>query len=1020
MQGGQGRSCSINLETGKWADFSNGEARGNDLVSLYAAVRGLSQGEAAKLLNKEYGKPNGHAPSGNGAAAAAPPVQQKQAVLVPDHAPACIFTHPSYGEPSATWTYRDAQHRILHHVARYDVDGKKHYCPFVWDGKRWQKHHWQEPRPLYGLDDLAMRPDAPFLLCYSPDTELLTLNGWKPISECGDGDIVAQYDSGNESICFTAPTAWQRFHFKGHLLHFVSDWCDTLVTPDHRMLTRYWNGRHKSLTVPTVRPAEGLHINHYLPVSGYLSVTDSEGPTLDEARLLAAYQADGHRPPKNPHVVTFNLKKQRKIERIRELLTTLAIPWEERTYPSTPGWTHLYFHIHNASFLDQFLPDKKFTWNMLLWNTDVRLAILEEMSLWDGDAGSDTASRFFTADRINADVLSALAVCTGYGSILRTQDRTDIRPRNHLEYVLNLKQRTWRSFGHFPYELEPYSGPVYCCTVPTGFLVTRRNGKTTIAGNCEGEKAADAARKLTSRYVVVTWSGGANSWHKADLSPLFGRQGVLWPDHDAPGRAAILGIIRLLSPHCPELRALTPPADKPEGWDAADALAEGWTTETLRQWATSHSQNALALIPKAGDPPATNGNRLSLHSTLNYQALWLKWELDCKNGNPIANVANAYAVLHHCPDLQNLCWYDEFLGCILTGNPPRKWIDDDDIQLQVFMQHELGISHLADSHISRALLRFARAHTRNSVKDWLTSLQWDQTSRIDHFFGTHFTAQGPTSYIQAVSRNFWISMSARVMNPGCQVDNMVVLEGGQGSGKSRAVRTIGGLWFAEQHESASNPKAFAENLQGKLLVEIAEMDAFSRSEITRVKATISNTSDRYRGAYDRYASDHPRQGIFVGTTNKDDWNKDETGARRFWPIACQGEIDIPAIRAERDQLFAEAAHAYLSVSATAFEEDRVEVRADWWTTPADITTDEQRKRLDPDVWVDEISDWLKQNPGITTSSVREVLKEALKISPDDMGKLEQMRAGAALARLGWRRTLRRLDGRPTRVWDRPE
>src|SRR5262249_11330228 len=140
------------------------------------------------------------------------------------------------------------------------------------------------------------------------------------------------------------------------------------------------------------------------------------------------------------------------------------------------------------------------------------------------------------------------------------------------------------------------------------------------------------------------------------------------------------------------------------------------------------------------------------------------------------------------------------------------------------------------------------------------------------------------------SHNFWLSLVARAYKPGCKVDNMIVLEGGQGIGKSTALDIIGGDWYTEQHESASNPKAFAEILQGKLLVEISEMDAFNGSQINRVKQTITCQSDRYRPAYGRYAKDHLRRCIFVGTTNRDDWNKDETGARRFWPITCKKQI----------------------------------------------------------------------------------------------------------------------------------
>src|SRR5262249_23914540 len=202
---------------------------------------------------------------------------------------------------------------------------------------------------------------------------------------------------------------------------------------------------------------------------------------------------------------------------------------------------------------------------------------------------------------------------------------------------------------------------------------------------------------------------------------------------------------------------------------------------------------------------------------------------------------------------------------------------------------------------------------------------------------------------------------ARVYRPGCKVDNMVVLEGPQGIGKSSALHVIGGEWFTEQHESASNPKPFKEILQGKLLIEISEMDAFSRAEVSRVKQTITDTLDRYRESFGRHAKDHLRQCVFVGTTNKDDWNKDDTGARRFWPIACKGEIDVEGIRANREQLFAEAV-------------TRIKNGESWWEMPAEETRLEQQKRYDADAWSEDIAAFIALKSKVT---VNEILVDCL-------------------------------------------
>src|SRR5262249_29169626 len=162
-----------------------------------------------------------------------------------------------------------------------------------------------------------------------------------------------------------------------------------------------------------------------------------------------------------------------------------------------------------------------------------------------------------------------------------------------------------------------------------------------------------------------------------------------------------------------------------------------------------------------------------------------------------------------------------------------------------------------------------------------------------------------TAYVRAASKNFFLSMVARVFCPGCQADHMIVLEGPQGIGKSKALRTIGGQWFCEQHESATNHKSFGENLQGYMLVEISEMDSCKKAKVKKEKPTTTPTKVFFSKSYPPPGGDPPRRCFLAGTTNRDDWTRDKPGARRFWPIAC-GEIDLEAIRANRAQFFAES------------------------------------------------------------------------------------------------------------------
>ena len=378
----------------------------------------------------------------------------------------------------------------------------------------------------------------------------------------------------------------------------------------------------------------------------------------------------------------------------------------------------------------------------------------------------------------------------------------------------------------------------------------------------------------------------------------------------------------------------------------------------------------------------------------NLRALWGEWGLQTgsKDGPPLPNLSNAVAILENDPELKDRCHYDEFLQRVLVTGDAREWSDKDDLSLVIHIQREVGIPRISREHVAQAVVMVASKNTRHCVRDWLGGLQHDGVARIDQFFSDCFSAED-NEYTRAVSRNFWLSLVARAFEPGCKVDNMVVLEGAQGIGKSQALKAIAGDWFAEMHESATNPKGFAEILQGKLLIEISEMDAFNKVEVNRVKQTISCPSDRYRPSYGHRAQDHKRQCIFVGTTNRDDWHRDETGARRFWPIACSGDVRLDIIRENRDQLFAEAV-------------TRHKAGEPHWLMPVAATKAEQAARYQSDPWQERISEIIKGEATTTTAHVA----EKLGIDIQKRDRATEMRVAAALRHLGWRRARKMVAG----------
>lgn len=362
-------------------------------------------------------------------------------------------------------------------------------------------------------------------------------------------------------------------------------------------------------------------------------------------------------------------------------------------------------------------------------------------------------------------------------------------------------------------------------------------------------------------------------------------------------------------------------------------------------------------------------------------------QLSCNSkGVPYPNHANVVFVLQHDPTFTPArVWYDEFLDRVFLANSPtREWRDDDDTRITVDLQDRFGIRNLAQNVVAVSVRLVARQRVRHCVREYLEPLIWDGEPRIDHAFSDYWGAEH-TAYTQAASRNFLIGLVARVMCPGCKLDTMPVFEGPQGVKKSMALEALGGSWYHIARESVDS-KDFLQNLRGKILVEIAELQSFARADVRAIKNVLSTRNDDYRPSYGRYSVRFPRQCVFAGTSNPNDWGNDETGLRRFWPIAC-GEINVEALLKVRDQLFAEALVCYRA-------------GATWWEMP-DTTFAVQASRQHYDEWTQPILEWVAIQPTDDGIRLRDVITQALKIPLDRIDMRIQLRAGRIMKLAGW-------------------
>ena len=228
-----------------------------------------------------------------------------------------------------------------------------------------------------------------------------------------------------------------------------------------------------------------------------------------------------------------------------------------------------------------------------------------------------------------------------------------------------------------------------------------------------------------------------------------------------------------------------------------------------------------------------------------------------------------------------------------TDPVPRLARDEDVSQLQEWLQHQ-GLPRIGKDTVHQAVDQRARERSFHPVRDWLDSLAWDGAERLGGWLKAYLGATGDERLSRRHRRHVpHLHGRARSLQPGCKADYMLVLEGEQGIEKSRACQVLAGDWFSDGLPDIHDKDA-RQHLRGKWLIEIAELAAFTRAESEALKAFITRDHERYRPSYGRKDVIEPRQCVFIGTTNQATYIKDETGGRRFWPVAV-GRIDIEAL-----------------------------------------------------------------------------------------------------------------------------
>ena len=269
----------------------------------------------------------------------------------------------------------------------------------------------------------------------------------------------------------------------------------------------------------------------------------------------------------------------------------------------------------------------------------------------------------------------------------------------------------------------------------------------------------------------------------------------------------------------------------------------------------------------------------------------LKLQREPQTGRIKGSIDNVRIILENDPLLKGRFALNRFAGRgevleklpwdVAKGEHRRRmWSDTDSNGLYWYMEKQYAIT--GRGNIDAALDIHAATHAFNEVQDYIEGLTWDGTPRLDTLFIDYLGAED-SLYNRTVCRKAFVAAVARAMLPGCKYDNMLILCGPQGIGKSTLLDKMS-LGFFNDSIRTFEGKEASELLQGVWLVEIAELDAFRRSDVTCIKQFLSLRADRYRAAYGRHVKDLPRCCVFFGTCNQVDFLQDTTGNRRFWPV----------------------------------------------------------------------------------------------------------------------------------------
>lgn len=330
------------------------------------------------------------------------------------------------------------------------------------------------------------------------------------------------------------------------------------------------------------------------------------------------------------------------------------------------------------------------------------------------------------------------------------------------------------------------------------------------------------------------------------------------------------------------------------------------------------------------------------------------------------NTENICRILRNHKEYKGTLRYDEYRAVAerKVNGDWRPITDNDAIDVQtrvsiLFPQFTMVGKNMAWD----ALMHVVDENKYDSGADYLKALVWDKKPRLDTWLTSVYHTPADDLHA-AIGANYVKGMVKRVIEPGCKFDYVLVLEGEQGIRKSSSLAMLAGALGHVETTMSTDTKDFFLQFQGNAIVEFSEGETLSRTETKRLKAIITVQNDKFRPPYGRTVIDNPRRCVFAMTTNQSEYLKDETGNRRWLPVAVIGVADTDWLQENREQVLAEAYHRIAILKETTYE-----------FPVDDIAAAQQERRIhDPNEerimnWYFNVLSKTQRNDGVTIAQV---------------------------------------------------